>query len=120
MQKLLSEDLDALSEQYYAGQISLNTEAQRFTRKEIAAFYRANAIDLIALVENLTSAQLAYKLPGTPSGPDASGDEAHFDTSQIVTHLASSTSFHWWGITRALRHERPTFPKPPEGAAITG
>jgi hypothetical protein len=120
MHELLSRDLDVLAEQFYAGQISLSAEAARYTLDDIAAFFGENMAELAAVVEKMTPEQVAYRLPGAPSGADASGDEDHFDTSEIVTHMASGTAFHWWGMTRALRHERPTFPKPPEGSSITG
>jgi hypothetical protein len=120
MQDIVSRDIDALAEKYYRGQISLNAEAERYTRSEIAAFYRDNMEEFAVLVEKMTPAQVTYRLPGAPSGADASGDENHFDTSEIVTHLAQGTAFHQWGMTRALRHDRPKFPKPPEGIPTTG
>jgi hypothetical protein len=64
--------------------------------------------------------QLAYRLPGTPGGWDASGDEAEFDISEIVTHLASGTTFYWFNIARALGHPRPRFLRPPREVPITG
>ena len=120
MRDILSRNLDELARKFYAGQISLNAESEPYTREEIATFYGDNMAELAALVERMTPAQAAYRLPGTPSDVDASGDESHFDISEIVTHMAVATSFHWWGAARALGHERPEFPRPAEGTPVTG
>ena len=114
------ENLKQLTDQYFGGEIDLSAEAARYSRQDICDYYRRNVAKLARLVAHMSPAQLAYRLPGAPSGLDMSGDEEHFDTSQIVTHIASGTAFHWWGITRALHHERPQFPKPPEGTPTTG
>jgi hypothetical protein len=94
--------------------------SHEYSRKQLMAFLKGNIDDLCAEVEGMSTAQLAYRLPGKPSGPDESGDEENFDTSQVMTHMATSMAFHWWNITRAMRHERPPMPRPPEGAAVTG
>jgi hypothetical protein len=113
-------NLDKLTREFFEGQIDLNRQASKYSRGEIAAYYRDNIEHLLDLVREMTPEQIAYRLPGAPTGVDTSGDEAHFNTSEIVTHLASGTAFHWWGMTRALKHERPPFPRPPEGSKTTG
>ena len=113
-------DFDKLANEFFTGQNKLEPAAKQYTRGDLAAWYQGNIQAIEALVAGLNVEQLAYKLPGAPSGVDTSGDEEHFDTSQIVTHLAAGTAFHWWGMTRALKHERPPFPRPPEGIATTG
>jgi DinB superfamily len=113
------QDPDELAQNFYSGEGPVHPVAQEYTRSEITSLFRENIRQITELVRELTPAQLAYRLPGEPSGPDASGDEEHFDTSEIVTHLAAGIAFHQWGITRALGHERPEFPRPPEGVKTT-
>src|SRR3954471_5430758 len=120
MQDLQLENLDALMADFFSGQADLNPVAERYSKEELSAFYRENISKLETLVQSMTPAQVAYRLPGTPGGPDTSGDEAHFDASEIISHLANGTGFHWWGMTRALGHERPYWRRAPEGTAVTG
>jgi len=94
--------------------------ADRYTKREMVDFLRESVTELEQAISGMTHEQLAYRLPGSPGGPDSSGDESHFDTSQLVTHVASGLTFHWYGMTKALGHERPSFTRPPEGARVTG
>ncbi|HYP39252.1 MAG TPA: DinB family protein [Chloroflexia bacterium] len=109
-----------LSRRYLSEGGKISELSVDYSREEICAFIRENINAMLSLVERMTPAQLAYRLPGAPSGYDESGDEAHFDTSEIITHMASGTAFHWRGMSRALGDERPPFPQPPEGANVTG
>lgn len=111
---------DELAARFYSEDQQIRDVTSQYSRQEIIAFLRDNVRQMQAEVEGMTPAQLAYRLPGTPTGPDKSGDETHFDTSEIVTHTATGTAFHWWNITRALRDERPPMPKPPAGTPTTG
>jgi hypothetical protein len=120
MQPLSLELADQLAADFYADQAPMSRVSRDYSREEILAFLRDNISAMQSEVEGMTAEQLAYRLPGAPDSPDASGDEAHFDTAEIMTHMASGTAFHWWNITRALRHERPPIPKPPEGTTATG
>jgi DinB superfamily len=120
MQPLTLEIADQFAERFFAERAHVSTASRDYSRDEILAYLRENIAAMQAEVEGMTPEQLAYRLPGADEGPDASGDETHFDTAEIVTHMASGTAFHWWNITRALRHERPPMPKPPEGTPVTG
>ncbi len=120
MQPLTLELADSLAHDFFSDHAHVSSVSRDYSVQEMLAFLRANIEAMQAEVEGMTPEQLAYKLPGAPDGPDASGDEAHFDTAEIVTHMATGTAFHWWNITRALRHERPPMPKPPEGTPATG
>ncbi len=120
MSNLDLEDIDDMANRFFSGEGSVNAASQQYTRQQLCDFMRDKLDQLSTTVSQMTPAQLAYRPPGSPTGPDSSGDEAHFDTSQIMTHLASGIAFHWWGITRALKHERPQFPTPPEGVKVTG
>ena len=120
MQPLTLQLADQLSTDFFSHNAHVASVSRDYTRDEILSFIRANIAAMQSEVEGMTPDQLAYKLPGAPDTPDASGDEAHFDTAEIVTHMASGTAFHWWNITRALRHERPPMPRPPEGTPATG
>jgi hypothetical protein len=119
MAELTVEMAEELAGQFF-GQGEVGDMAREHSREEIIAFLGENIRQIQAEVVGMSAEQLAYRLPGSPEGPDESGDEAHFDTSQIVTHMAAGTAFHWWNITRALRHERPPMPRPPHGAGVTG
>lgn len=120
MSELHFSDIHNYVELFAAGDKSINETAVTFSRADLCAFLRQNVDEITSMVRAMTPAQLAYRLPGTPEGWDTSGDEEHFDATQIVTHLASGIAFHWWGIARALGHDRPDFPRPPEGTAVTG
>jgi DinB family protein len=120
MPQLTLNEVDALSHTFYTGGGPVSAESRKHSREEIIAFLEANVDDLCREVQDMTPQQLSYRLPGTPTGPDESGDEEHFDSAQIMTHMASAVGFHWWNMTRAMRHERPPMPRPPEGAAVTG
>lgn len=120
MERMALEDVDQLADKFYSGGGSINDISEQYTREELCDFMRGKLEELAEVVSGMTRAQLTYRLPGTPGGPDSSGDEAHFDTSEIMTHLASGIAFHWWGITRALKHDRPQFPRAPEGVKVTG
>ncbi len=113
-------DFQRLANKFLTGKSELEPTARRYTRAELAAWFERNIQAIDALVAVMSAEQLAYKLPGAPSGVDTSGDEEHFNTSQIVTHLAAGTAFHWWGMTRALKQDRPPLPRPPEGVDTTG
>jgi|GEM_PF-2939437 len=120
MERMALEDVDQLADKFYSGGGSINDISEQYTREELCEFMRGKLEELAEVVSGMTRAQLTYRLPGRPGGPDSSGDEAHFDTSEIMTHLASGIAFHWWGITRALKHDRPQFPRAPEGVKVTG
>jgi hypothetical protein len=120
MERLALEHADQLADKFYSGEGSINDISEQYTREELCDFMRGKLEELAEVVSGMTPAQLAYRLPGRPGGPDSSGDEVHFDTSEIMTHLASGIAFHWWGITRALKHDRPQFPRAPEGVKVTG
>ena len=119
-QPLSLELADQYAERFFAERAHLSSASRDYGRDEIISFLRANISAMQSEVEDMTPQQLAYRLPGMAEGPDASGDEAHFDTAEIVTHMASGTAFHWRNIARALGHERPSMYKPPEGASVTG
>lgn len=113
-------DAARLTEQLFSGGLDLDALAEEYSDPDLCDFLERTVEELKRVVAGMSPEQLAYRLPGAPEGPDESGDEHHFDASQIVTHVASGLSFHRWHITRALRHDRPQFPKPPEGAPVTG
>lgn len=113
-------NVDELAHRFFAGEGPVNEITENYSREEICDYMREKLAEIEAEVNGMTSKQLAYRLPGAPSGPDASGDEAHFDTSELITHMVSGIAFHWWGMTRAWKHERPQFPRPPEGVKVTG
>lgn len=113
-------DVDELAHRFFAGEGGVNEITENYSREEICDYMREKLGEIEAEVRDMTAEQLAYRVPGAPSGPDASGDEAHFDTSELITHMVSGIAFHWWGMTRAWKHERPQFPKPPEGVKVTG
>jgi hypothetical protein len=117
----LSLDLaDRLSAEFFGGNPAVSRISRDYTRDQIMAFFQANTGAMKSEVTNMIPEQIAYRLPGAPTGGDASGDEHHFDISQIMTHMASGTAFHWWNLTRAIKAERPPMPKPPEGTTTTG
>jgi hypothetical protein len=118
--ELTLDQANELAHRFYAGGGSVGDVSRQYSRDEITGFLRENVDALCREVEGMDAAQLAYRLPGKPDEPDASGDEEHFDTSQIMTHMASAITFHWWNITRALRQERPTMVRAPEGVEVTG
>ncbi|HUP27330.1 MAG TPA: DinB family protein [Chloroflexia bacterium] len=120
MNDLRSQDVDELARRFFSGESPVNEATHDYPRGELCRYMLEKIDEIEAVVGTLSPEQLAYRPPGAPSGPDASGDEAHFNISEIVTHLASGIAFHWWGITRALKHERPQFPSAPEGAKVTG
>ena len=105
---------------FYLGEMTLNIPAAEYSRDELCQLLRALSDDLSDLVGRMTPEQVAYRKPGTPEGWDASGDESHFDTSQIITHLAQSYGYFWLNVTRALKQERPPLNRPPQGARVTG
>jgi len=113
-------NLDEFTGLVFGGEVSVDELAAPYSRRELLDFLKKSVAELRETVVNMTQAELAYRIPGAPTGPDESGDEEHFDTSQIVTHVASGLSFHRWHIARALGHERPDFPRPPEGTPTTG
>jgi hypothetical protein len=120
MPDIRSLDVDELFRAYLTEKCEFAPVSSQFSRQEICDFIRDTIDKLVGIVQDMSPAQLAYRMPGVPSGPDESGDEAHFDTSEIITHLAYGTAFHWWGIARAMKHARPTFPKPTQEVFITG
>src|SRR5438046_424180 len=120
MPKLGLNQAEKFAYRFYTEGGELRGASHEYSREQLVAFLKGNIDDLCAEVEGMSVAQLAYRLPGRPIGPDESGDEENFDTSQVMTHMATSMAFHWWNITRAMRHERPPMPRPPEGAAVTG
>ncbi len=113
-------NIDQLMNQFFAGNLSLNLVSARYSREEICDFLREQLGEMESIVESLTPTQLAYRMPGAPAGVDASGDEEHFNTSQIATHVASGITFHWLGMARALGEERPKYVRAPEGVKTTG
>ncbi|MDQ6694320.1 MAG: DinB family protein [Chloroflexota bacterium] len=121
MGEMLSLDkVEQYVEEFATGDGKINEVAAGFSQQELRDFLLDNIDRLATMVEQMDAAQLAYRPSGPPTGWDASGDEAHFDASQLCTHVVSGISFHWWGITRALGQPRPDFPKPPAGALATG
>lgn len=123
MPELSLETAQQYVEQFFAEPTEgtrVNETSAQFSREELCDFLRQGLDELTATVRAMSPAQLAYRLPGAPSGWDNSNDEQHFDAIEIVTHVASGIAFHWWGIARALGHERPEFPRAPEGVSTTG
>ncbi len=120
MPDLQFSDVHSYIERFADGDTSINATSEQFSRAGMCAFLRENVAQLEGTVLVMTPAQLAYRLPGSPEGWDTSGDEHHFDSLEIITHVASGITFHWWGIARALGHPRPEFPRPPEGTTVTG
>ena len=120
MPELHFSDVHQYVDLFAAGDTGINDAANEFSRADLCAFLQQNVDEISRMVRAMTPAQLASRLPGAPDGWDASGDEEHFDATQIVTHLSSGIAFHWWGIARALGHDRPDFPRPPEGTPTTG
>ena len=67
---------------------------ERFAPKLLPHFFPAlrHRPDVPALVHAEVDVESIYtgtRLPGAPDGPDASGDEAHFNSSELATHVAS-------------------------------
>ena len=120
MAQLNLEQANGFAQRFYSGEGAVSEVSRDYSREEMVTFLRSNIDGLCAEVKAMSAKQLAYRLPGVPAGPDESGDEEHFDTSQIMTHMASAIGFHWWNMTRAMRHDRPPMPKPPEGVDVTG
>jgi hypothetical protein len=120
MPQLTLDMADDLAARFFAEQAHVAEASRAYSRDDLLAFLRDNVELICAEIAEMTPEQLAYRLPGAPEGPDESGDEEHFDTSEIVSHLAVGTGFHWWNLTRAIRDARPPMPKAPEGAAVTG
>jgi hypothetical protein len=117
---LTIEHANELAQRFYVGGGTVSEVSRLYRRQELLQFLGENVEKLCEEVRGMGPIQLAYRLPGSPTGPDESGDEGHFDMSQIMTHMASAIGFHWWNITRALRQERPPMLRPPEGVEVTG
>jgi hypothetical protein len=98
----------------------VDAEAANHGSAELIAFLRETVSRLEVALQDMTPAQLAYRPPGAPSGLDASGDEHHFDTSELATHVVSALRFYWRGIARAMRQRPPDFPPPAPGTKVTG
>ena len=111
---------DDLAARFFAEKAQVAQASRDYSREELLAFLSDNVEKICQEIEGMTPEQLAYRLPGVPEGPDESGDEENFDTSEIVSHLAVGTAFHWWNLTRAMRTDRPPMPHPPAGAHVTG
>lgn len=120
MPALTPEIANSLAGEFFGGGGSIAGVSHTYSRDETIAFFKANIEAMQSEVRNMTPEQIAYRLPGAPDGPDASGDEEHFDTAEIVTHMAVGTVFHWGNACRALGQPRPAMPRPPEGTAATG
>jgi hypothetical protein len=120
MSKIEIENIDEVALRFMGRKALINEAAERYSPEEIRDYLRENITRLIETVKPMTSEQLAYRMTGKPEGVDWSGDEEHFDTSQIVTHTVSGMAHQWRGMARALGHERPPYPTPPEGAKMTG
>jgi len=120
MNRLHSTDLIELARQFFERERTVNDVAAEYTRDELCSFAREMSAEMEDTVRDLTPEQIAYRLPGKPGGWDSSGDEAEFDTSEIVTHVAVSIAFYWFGIARGLGHGRPQFPRAPRGTNVTG
>ncbi|HKP51893.1 MAG TPA: DinB family protein [Chloroflexia bacterium] len=120
MNRLHSTDLIELARQFFERERTVNDAAAEFTRDELCSFAREMSAEMENTVRDLTPEQIAYRLPGKPAGWDSSGDEAEFDTSEIVTHVAVGVAFYWFGIARGLGHGRPQFPRAPRGTNVTG
>ena len=113
-------NLQEIVAKFYAGDISVAEEAKKFSLAQMREILRWGVNELDSLVGAMSPAQLAYRLPGAPEGPDESGDERNFDTSQIITHVAVALSVHWYNVAKAVGHDRPALNRPPEGVESTG
>jgi hypothetical protein len=113
-------DLPELGRRFFAREENVSAVAALYPREEILDLINDRTMRMVSAVEGMSPDQLAYRLPGKPGGWDASGDEAEFDISEIVTHLATGTTFYWFNIARALGHPRPRFLRPPREVPITG
>jgi hypothetical protein len=120
MAQLTLDLADDLAARFFAEQARVADASTEYTREQLLAFLADNVELVCAEIEGLTPEQIAYRMPGAPEGPDESGDEENFDTSEIVSHLAVGTAFHWWNLTRALRADRPPMPHAPQGVHVTG
>jgi hypothetical protein len=120
MPQLTLDLADDLAARFFAEKGRVDEVSREYTREELLAFLRDNIEQICAEIERMTPEQIAYRLPGAPEGPDESGDEENFDTSEIVSHLAVGTAFHWWNLNRALRTGRPPMPHAPDGVEVTG
>jgi hypothetical protein len=114
------EELVKLGSDFYLGVASINTPAAQHSRDELCDMLVRTAQNVGNLVENWSQEQVDYCKPGKPEGWDSSGDETHFNASEIVTHLAQSYGFFWYGVTRALGESRPQLNKPPKETHVTG
>ncbi len=120
MNDLRLQDVDELAQRFFSGEDLANDFTEQYSRQDLCAYMLEKLSEIESNVSRMTPEQLAYRPPGAPSGPDSSGDESHFNTSEIVTHMVSGIAFHWWGMTRAWKQERPQFPSVPEGVKVTG
>jgi hypothetical protein len=120
MPQLTLDLADDLAARFFADKGRVADASHAYTRDDLLAFLGDNVEQICAEIAQMTPEQIAYRLPGAPEGPDDSGDEEPFDTSEGVSHLAVGTPLHWWNLTRAIRAEKPQMPQPPEGATVTG
>ncbi|HET9493386.1 MAG TPA: DinB family protein [Chloroflexia bacterium] len=120
MPQLTLDLADELAARFFAERAHVADASNEYTREQMLAFLSDNAEQVVAEIQGMTPEQMAYRLPGAPEGPDESGDEENFDISEIVSHLAVGTAFHWWNLTRALRADRPPIPHAPDGVHVTG
>jgi hypothetical protein len=119
-EKLQDLDLPELGRLFFAREESVSVVGEEYPSGEILDLISDRASDILTALGQMSSDQLAYRLPGTPQGWDASGDEAEFNTSEIVTHLVTGTTFYRFSIARALGHPRPPFVRPPREVQVTG
>jgi len=113
-------DLPELGRLFFAREKNVSAVAEAYPRAAILDLISERAAGIASVVRHMSSEQLAYRLPGMPEGWDASGDEEEFNISEIVTHIATGTTFYWFSIARALGHPRPRFIRPPREVAVTG
>jgi hypothetical protein len=113
-------DLQELGRRLFARELNVIEVAELYTREEMLDLVSDRTSRMARAIEGMSPDQLSYRLPGTPGDWDASGDEAEFDISEIVTHVATGTTFYWFNIARALGHPRPRFLRPPREVPITG
>lgn len=84
-------ELAALGNQVFTRERTLDDIGSDYP---ISAFV-AGLLDALTLIEErlegISEAQLRFRIPGTPEGPDWNHDQVHFDSPELVTHLTTAT-----------------------------